>query len=187
MRRIMFDTETLGTSSSSVILSIAAVEFDDKNLGRRFHQRISIDSCLKHGLTVSGNTIEWWMGQSAEARKIFCIPGLPLDRVLIDLATWLDWSQVDEVWANGSDFDGPIIANAYRAIGAGNPPWAYFKLRDYRTIRKMYPKALAKSLEHAPAVKHDALEDAIAQALTLQALMGSNLPLRWVAWAAEAL
>ena len=87
MRRIMFDTETLGTSSSSVILSIAAVEFDDKNLGRRFHQRISIDSCLKHGLTVSGNTIEWWMDQSAEARNIFKHASLPLDRVLIDLAT----------------------------------------------------------------------------------------------------
>ena len=181
MRRIMFDTETLGTSSSSVILSIAAVEFDDKNLGRRFHQRISIDSCLKHGLTVSGTTIEWWMEQSAEARNIFKHASLPLDRVLIDLATWLDWGQVDEVWANGSDFDFPIIANAFKAIGAGNPPWPYFKIRDYRTIRKMYPKALAKSLEHAPAVKHDALEDAIAQALTLQALIACKEPLQELA------
>lgn len=174
MRRIMLDTETLDTASSAVILSIAAVEFDDQNLGRRFHQRIDIDSCLKHGLTVSGNTIAWWMDQSAEARKIFQTPGRPLDRVLIDFATWIDWSQVDEVWANGSDFDGPIVANAYRAIGAGNPPWAYFKLRDYRTIRKMYPKDVVVAATVEPLVKHDALEDAIAQALTLQALLSSG-------------
>lgn len=181
MRRIMFDIETLDTASTAVILSIAAVEFDDKNLGRRFHARINIDSCLKHGLTVSGNTIEWWMDQSAEARKIFRSSGLPLDRVLIDLATWLDWGQVDEVWSNGSDFDFPIIANAFKAIGAGNPPWSYFKLRDFRTIKKMYPKALVKNLEHAPVVKHDALEDAIAQALTLQALIACKEPLQELA------
>lgn len=181
MRRIMFDTETLDTSSSAVILSIAAVEFDDQNLGRRFHQRISIDSCLKHGLTVSGNTIGWWMDQSAEARKIFCIPGLPLDRVLIDLSTWLDWSQVDEVWANGSDFDFPIIANAYRVIGAGNPPWAYYKARDYRTVRKMFAKDVVNAATVEPVVEHDALEDAIAQARTLQALLSSGEALRKLA------
>ena len=181
MRRIMLDTETLDTASSAVILSIAAVEFDDQNLGRRFHQRIDIDSCLKHGLTVSGNTIAWWMDQSAEARKIFQTPGRPLDRILIDFATWIDWSKVDEVWANGSDFDGPIIANAYRAIGAGNPPWAYFKLRDYRTIRKMYPKDVVNKATVGPLVEHDALEDAIAQALTLQALLSSGELLKGLA------
>ena len=181
MRRIMFDTETLDTASTAVILSIAAVEFDDKNLGRRFHARINIDSCLKHGLTVSGNTIEWWMDQSAEARKIFRSAGLPLGRVLIDLATWLDWGAVDEVWANGSDFDFPIIANAFRAIGAGNPPWAYFKIRDYRTIRKMYAKDVVTQAHVEPLVKHDALEDAIAQALTLQRLLSSGETLQELA------
>lgn len=174
MRRIMFDTETLDTASTAVILSIAAVEFDDKNLGRRFHARINIDSCLKHGLTVSGNTIEWWMDQSADARKIFRSSGLPLDRVLIDLATWLDWGQVDEVWSNGSDFDFPIIANAFRAIGAGNPPWSYFKIRDFRTIKKMYAKDVADAAMVVPLVRHDALEDAIAQAMTLQHLLASG-------------
>ncbi len=181
MRRIMFDTETLGTSSSSVILSIAAVEFDDKNLGRRFHQRISIDSCLKHGLTVDGNTIEWWMEQSAEARDIFKRTSLPLDRVLIDLAMWLDWSEVDEVWANGSDFDFPIIANAFKAIGAGNPPWPYFKIRDFRTIKKMYAKDVADAAMVVPLVRHDALEDAIAQAMTLQHLLASGETLQELA------
>lgn len=174
MRRIMLDTETLDTASSAVILSIAAVEFDDKELGRCFHQRIGIDSCLKHGLTVSGNTIAWWMDQSAEARKIFQMPGQPLDRVLIDFATWIDWSEVDEVWANGTDFDGSIIANAYRAIGAGNPPWAYFKLRDYRTICKMYAREAVKVAKVEPLIKHNALQDAIAQARTLQALLSSG-------------
>lgn len=181
MRRIMFDTETLDTSSSAVILSIAAVEFDDQNLGRRFHQRIDIDSCLKYGLTVSGDTIAWWMNQPQAARDIFKRPGLPLDRVLIDLATWVNWEEVDEVWANGSDFDFPIIANAYHAIGAGNPPWSYFKVRDYRTIRKLYAKDVVNEATVKPLVEHDALEDAIAQALTLQALLSSGETLRGLA------
>lgn len=176
MRRIMLDIETLDTASTAVILSIGAVEFDDTTLGRRFHERIDIDSCLKHGLTISGSTLAWWMGQSNEARKIFQAQGRPLDHVLIRLAAWVDWRQVKEVWANGSDFDLPIIANAFRAVGAGQQPWPYFIARDYRTIRKIYSKQVLDEATVEPIVAHDALEDAVAQALTLQALMASGAP-----------
>lgn len=176
MQRIMLDIETLDTASTAVILSIGAVEFDDVNLGRRFHARVDIDSCLKHGLTISGSTISWWMSQPDEARKLFQSQGQPLDRVLIDFATWVDWRQVKEVWANGTDFDLPIIANAFRAIGAGQQPWPYYMARDYRTIRKIYSKQVLDEVTIEPVVEHDALEDAVAQARTLQALMASGMP-----------
>ena len=49
MSNIMLDIETLGTRSTSVILSIGAVEFDKTSILRAFHKRIDIDSCLRQG------------------------------------------------------------------------------------------------------------------------------------------
>lgn len=181
MSRVMFDTETLDTRSTAVILSVAAVEFDGNCIGRKFHEFINIDSCLDKGLTIGGNTLSWWMDQPAKAREIFRRTTKPLDEVLLLLATWLDWGKVDEVWANGTDFDFPILDNAYRACGAGSTPWAYFKSRDYRTVRKMYPRELVNDLTIEPEVEHDALSDALAQTYTLQALLASGNSFRSMA------
>lgn len=177
MRSIMLDCETLDTKSSAVILSIGAVEFDGVSLGRTFHRHITIDSCLDKGLTVSGNTILWWMDQPDEARRRLQAQSIDLSDVLAELEMAFQWEGT-EVWANGTDFDLSIIGNAYRKCGWKNPPWAYTMGRDYRTVRKLFPRALVNYFTVEPLVEHDALEDATAQALTLMALLNSNVPLR---------
>lgn len=171
MGNVMIDIETLGTQSTSVIVSIGAVEFTGSELGRSFHRRIDIDSCIRAGLTVDGRTIEWWMTQPADARKIFDSQGEDLGRVLADLTVAFDWTNT-LVWCNGMNFDLPILDNAFRAVGL-ETPWAYYNGRDYRTVKGMFPKELFNSLRVDPVVAHDALEDARAQALTLQAMLAS--------------
>lgn len=171
MRNIMVDVETLGTKGTSVILSIGAVEFDGASLGKTFYARVSIDSCLERGLTVDGSTIEWWMAQADDARKVFDVRGEILASALIDLQNAFDWNNT-LVWANGSSFDLPILENAYAACHM-RAPWKYYNARDYRTVKGMFPPDFVKSVRVESVVAHDALEDARAQALTLQALLAS--------------
>ena len=168
MRSIMLDLETLDVIPSSVILSLGAVEFFEDGFGREFHERIDIDSCLQHGMTVSGKTIQWWMAQDGTARKIFKTAGRPLDRVLREFKAVFDWEDM-EVWANGTNFDIPILENAFRATSI-IVPWKYNAVRDYRTFKNEFPTEIYEANKIPPAVAHDALSDARAQALTLQRL-----------------
>ena len=169
MKNLMIDIETLGTRSTSVILSIGAIEFDHTNLGRRFHRRINIDSCLNCGLTVDGSTIEWWMGQDEKAKRIFDERGDDLRTVLLDFAQAFDWTD-KLIWCNGMNFDLPIIENAFDKCNL-KTPWPYYNGRDYRTVKGMFSKETVNRLRVEPMVAHDALADATAQAMTLQALL----------------
>ena len=161
----MVDIETLDTRSTAVTLSIGAVEFDETGLGKQFYSPISIDSCLAHGLTVSQSTLLWWLDQKTEARATaFTGSEVTLEQALAQFELAFDWNG-KAVWANGADFDLPIIANAYASIGF-NVPWKFYNSRCYRTLKNSVPKPVYNALAVEPRVAHDALEDAIAQALT---------------------
>ena len=168
MNNVMIDIETLGTAANSVILSIGAVQFGENGLGDEVYSTINIDSCLERGLVVEGRTILWWMGQADAARAALGQNELSLAAALQGLTNAFDWNNT-LVWCNGLNFDLPILDSAYRACGMA-APWAYYNGRDYRTIKCELPKETFKALEVTPVVKHDALEDAKAQALTLLAI-----------------
>lgn len=170
MDKIMIDIETLDTRPTSVILSLGAVVFDETELGRTFHRRIDIDSCLRLNMTVSGSTIAWWMEQPDVARKLFQTQGTNIANVLDAFTRAFDWEKIKEVWANGTDFDLVILRNAFERTGI-RCPWAYYKGRDYRTVRKLFPQAVLNECTVEPRIKHDAFEDATSQALTLQRLL----------------
>lgn len=168
----MFDIETLGTRSTSVILSIGVAQFDERGIHHTFERTISIDSCLSRGLTVDASTICWWMGQSEEARKVFSRKTIPLVNALEQFMESFSWSHIDEVWANGTDFDLPILAHAFEKCGK-RIPWAYYKVRDYRTVKSLFPREVVNALKVSPLIAHNALDDAIAQAVTLRKLLES--------------
>lgn len=168
MRNVMVDIETLGTKSTSVVLSIGAVEFDERQLGREFYRRVNIDSCIKHGLTVDGRTIEWWMDQAQDAREFFQSDGIDLADALREFSE--TFSFAGEIWANGVAFDFPILENAYHAVNLP-VPWQYYDARDYRTVKYLAPLSVLNRVKVDPVIKHNALEDAKAQALTLMGLL----------------
>lgn len=78
MKHVMVDLETLGTKPGSVILSIGAVTFDldgSGRDGRTFYQRVNIQSCLDAGMTVDGDTVEWWFHPDRDqARRALLSP-----------------------------------------------------------------------------------------------------------------
>ena len=165
MCHIMVDIETLSTKSNATILSIGAVQFDLLgNVSALFHKGIDIDSCIKSGLHIDGNTIKWWLGQSSENihRVVTIINSTPhnmLGAVLSEFKSVCSLMDMEKVciWSHGSNFDLVVLENAYHAIGS-TIWWKYKNVRDTRTLFDI------ANYTYKATGGHDALEDATNQA-----------------------
>ena len=179
MKDIMIDIETLDIKPGAVILSIAAVPFHRKtgDVADSFFEIIEIQSCLDAGLTINGDTLEWWLQQPEKARKYsFGESGMikySLFNVLHKLHDFIKFHEDADndgdvrVWGNGSIFDISIIESAYRTV---NPHldfamWNFRKVRDVRTVVDL-GEELGYSLnefdiEHPfEGIKHNPIDDA---------------------------
>lgn len=172
MRNIMVDIETLGTRPGCVVLSIGAVEFDEDAFctGREFHAHIDAETATDCGLVVCPRTVMWWLDQEKEAQNaLLDREAIDIGHALIDFVDSFEW-QDTLVWANGASFDFPILEHAMEAAGL-NVPWAFYNLRDFRTLKNLVSKEIYKELKATPNIAHDALEDARAQAITAMRLI----------------
>lgn len=78
------------------------------------------------------------------------------------LSKFLEWFPRDakDVWAQGTDFDMPILRNACNALKIGTLPWKFWLNRDSRTVQSLMPRnAWVKDMN-----AHNALDDSIMQA-----------------------
>lgn len=168
MKNIMVDLETLGNGSNAVILSIGAVEFDETGLGSTFYTNVDPQSCVDIGMQIDVGTIMWWMKQGDDARKALQAPGAPVKEALASFSNWVTTmvGEDAEVWGNGATFDNVILSNAYRLAGIKRP-WSYRGDRCYRTMVAMYPQIKQDSI----GVAHNALDDAIYQALRMSKIL----------------
>ena len=165
---VMIDLETLATSTDAAILSIGAVRFDPNGNGigtterERFYARVCLDSCDELNLTIHEDTIEWWAKQSDEAKnEAFGSEGrIPIQTVFDDLYKF-SWG-CKAVWSNGAGFDVVICETIFKKLQKACP-WKYWQVRDCRTI---YDIGFDPELPKVTA--HDALEDAVAQAIGVQ-------------------
>jgi hypothetical protein len=162
MNNIMLDLETLDTATTGVILSIGAVGFDKRGLGKEFYHTIRAQSAIDAGLTISGDTFKWWMGQKGEARKALFENNVDLQDALVAFRGWIDahfdTKQV-EVWGNGADFDNAMLQHAYAKLGM-EAPWKFWNNRCYRTACDI----LGPGPRKQEGVFHNALDDARSQA-----------------------
>jgi exodeoxyribonuclease VIII len=160
----MIDMETMAVSPSAVVLSLGAVHFDPWSNGIKdqIYFRIDLDDQDKLGREIDPNTLDWWAKQdSAVMEEAFS----PDDRIplaeAIDRFHKFAWG-CDAFWSHGATFDLVIIENIYRQLNR-TPPWNFWQLRDTRTLF---------DLGHDPDMskegKHDALQDAIRQAIGVQ-------------------
>lgn len=141
-QHVMVDIETLGTKAGSVITQIAAVSFDLETgtTFDEFNVNITIDSCVKAGLTVDGDTLVWWMQRTEEERQEFInsqkdatylVDALYRFASFVDNQTRLAGTDV-YLWGNSNRFDLGILAKAYDAINL-DYPWNTRIERDMRT------------------------------------------------------
>lgn len=166
----MIDLETLGNRPGCITVSIGAVLFTQFQIIDEFYQLIDPVDAQNRGLIPDAGTIIWWMKQGNEARAALSDPdNLPLHSALNKFSAWLSHEQDPgkiTLWANGADFDLPVIIAAYHASGL-DVPWRFWNHRCFRTLKNLYDPA--KILEpEREGTHHNALADAKHQARHLQ-------------------
>lgn len=182
MNHIMVDLETLDTAQSAVILSIGLVAFDpmSKNMGEKMYIELTDTTEMQQtiGRTVSAETLKWWMQQDVLAKRVFSNPPQEgvyrpksLLQALNDVCAFFARNGGDKVqlWGNGSDFDNVILGSLFESFGL-KKPWSYSRNRCFRTMKRL--SGIMGNLKiQTPAfdgVPHNALDDAVHQALHLQ-------------------
>jgi hypothetical protein len=163
---VMLDLETWSTGSDAAIISIGAVKFDPHGTDMidRFH--VGICPALADRRQIDPQTILWWMDPERRDAldQWLAMRKVTLFDALYGFVQWFGNKSLP-VWGNGADFDNVILANAYRACSI-EPPWKFSHNRCYRTLKNMYKIA---AIPHDG--KHDALNDATAQAVGVQSIV----------------
>jgi len=158
----MIDTETAATTPDALILTIAVQQFDPHGSGHNgqsFYARVDIES--QPNRTIDEGTIEWWAKQAPAIKdEAFAEDGRISLREALDGVHKIAW-QSNRIWMQGPHFDATILEHAYREINKA-VPWAFWKLRDSRTLFSLVPE-LTK-----PPVSHHALDDCRRQILMVQ-------------------
>lgn len=168
MADMMIDLETLATAPDSVILTCGAIKFDpfsDLEPSGPFYVRILVDDQSAMGRHIDPGTVEWWSKQSQTAQdEAFGDEGrVTPDEFTKQLNTYL--VGVNKVWAHGTMFDIVILENLYRMLGKPLP-WAYWQIRDSRTLFDLGDDSIKKNNASA----HNALADAFFQAKSVQTI-----------------
>ena len=172
----MLDLETLGKKPGCIILSIGVVKFDpfkDNSLteimdGQIFYAMPDRHEQQEAGLELDISTVDWWIKQGDKAKEAFGKDQMPVAQVLDDLDAFL--RGVKRVWCNGPSFDTPIIRELYNAFKR-EFQMPYYNDLDMRTMKMLAGGWNAKVPEVDKLVAHDALQDAIKQAVLIQRYM----------------
>ena len=152
MNDVMIDIETLGTTPDSVILSIAAVEFNLRTgiIFRELYRQIRPN---QHDRKICTETVRWWLDKSPLLISESFSGNNHLTDILIELSIFVGDKTV---WSQGTDFDFPILDHAFNACNI-SIPWKYYAKRDTRTAYDVCGFD-PKSIERV-GVHHNALSD----------------------------
>jgi hypothetical protein len=153
----MVDIETLGIHADSVMLTIAAIQFDleSGDMGMSFSRTVDIEDQVRRGRTITGDTLKWWLAQNPETLKENLRAPVPLEQSLYDFGEFFYDNDLQFVWANGIAFDLAILKHAYRSIPLPLPWDSKRNERDYKTLREML-----EPIEWTDfSTKHNALAD----------------------------
>lgn len=163
-KHLMVDMETMAVSPSAVILSLGAVHFDPFDTGYTdsLYMKINLDDQDKLGREIDPNTLDWWAKQDpAIMEEAFSLDNrVGLEDAMQQFHKFA-WG-CDCFWSHGATFDLVILENVLRQLKRPLP-WNYWQLRDTRTLFD-----LGVNPEMPQGSKHDALQDAIRQAVGVQ-------------------
>lgn len=132
---VMLDLETWGTSPGCMIRSVGAVFFDPETgqLGDEFYSNVSESSCKKLKMFKDQGTVDWWAKpENALANKQLAIDPLPIDEVARRFYKFFRDGRGRWLWSQGANFDEPLWAWVYRALGEPQP-WKFHEAMDTRT------------------------------------------------------
>jgi hypothetical protein len=162
MNHYAIDTETLGTTSTSVILSIALVPFDiaasawdpvvlyrELLYNPRMWKLSVEDQVNNYQRTMDKDTLEWWSKQNNYTRNISFVPDpsadLTLEQTMDSINQYLFVEREETAeelifWQRGT-LDQVVLDGAARALGRDTVV-PYSSWRDFRTaIECLYDDA----------------------------------------------
>ncbi len=158
----MIDWETLDTKPSAVVLTLGAVKFNPYRgiVGSKFYRRWTLASTQRLGLTMSPDTLSWWMTQSDAARREAFEGKDDLRQSIHEFGGW--YVGCRGIWGHGSVFDIAIMDNVHRALGIVIP-YRYDEIFDTRTSYLMSEV----KVDRATGTHHVAVDDAVQQAIAV--------------------
>ena len=157
----MIDLETLGSKTSTVVLSIGACAFDEKGIHDKFYRVLKLDDQMARGRTLTEATLQWWAKQNYEAFKdcMFGEKVMPQEAIQEFVLFWKR-NHCKKPWGNGAGFDVNIMESLFEDYNTSTP-WQFWMARDLRTFQEfiMDNKKPARIGTH-----HNALDDSVDQA-----------------------
>lgn len=174
---VMTDLETMDVAETAAITSIGAVVFDpytctdtpDTLRADGFYRTISLEDNVNRGRSMSPGTVIWWMQQSDDARQALVQNNISLLQAMSDFRRWLQNrpQKITAAWAKSPDFDYSILKSAFKTVRE-TWPIKFWETRCVRTVESMgFPNGADKP-EWRIGEHHNALDDAITQALMIQ-------------------
>ncbi|ELN2576671.1 3'-5' exoribonuclease [Enterobacter kobei] len=185
MNHLMIDLETMGSNPDAPVVAIGAVFFNPQTgeLGPEFYTAVNLSSEMEMGAKPDGDTVIWWLKQSAEARAAICTgDAINISNAIYEFSAFISRNCERpgslKVWGNGANFDNVILRQAYRRVG--HPcPWMFWNDSDVRTM-----VMLGRHFGFDPKVnmpfegeQHNALADARHQAKYVSAIWQRIIPL----------
>jgi hypothetical protein len=147
----MLDIETLNTEAGAVMLSLAAVQFDEHTgeTGAEFYQKISLQNSIDLGLTINADTLKWWLDKDREVLNEALSGTKPLAEVLVDFSSWFNNIKLQHgkvsIWGNSARFDCGIVEAGYKKLNLPIPWDSWLEvcfrtfIRDHKELRKSIP------------------------------------------------
>ena len=167
---VMIDLETLGTSSNTMILTIAAVVFDPLTgkTGDKFYEKIDIDSYKKYKgeFTFDASTLLWWMTVAPESARKEAFTNNNRKDIAIVMENFKLWCEnikrPIKIWSHGSSFDVVIVSYTMNILNL-QIPWKFWDIRDTRTIYDLAEISLKNVPKCSEYPAHHALGDCFQQ------------------------
>lgn len=160
---VMVDLETLGIRTTSVVLSIGAID----RMGNKWYRKLcprAIQQQIDDGRTVDFSSLSWWMDQNEQAKKEAFGYGDTQQRVEHTLEDFARWLPLDcKIWGYGAAFDNAILRSLFNQYDL--PCWDFHDDRCHRTMLSLAPQGFTRTV---PVVAHNALSDAEAQMMDLK-------------------
>lgn len=182
----MIDLETLSTSPNAVVTQIGVALFspDRKGVHHTLQLQLDPDEQIRAGRQVSWSTVKWWLSQGDEAREAMHQPPTGTSAVaptLLRLNEFLLPYKPKRVWAYGAAFDFPILKTLYDGMENATclplpVPWTYRQEMCLRTAVQ-FSTVQRPDAPGRPSVAHRAIDDAVNQAMWLQAMIAGGLQL----------
>jgi len=182
----IFDVETLGKRSNSVILSMAAIYFDPDSKPSpqqlredAFFAKFNVVEQMKeYRREANQSTMDWWNKQCRNVRVASFLPNF-LDCSFVDgyesMRNWVDSKNDTKcwVWARGN-LDQLVMDDIEEQLGL-EPIWPYARWRDVRTaVDFLYNTTSGYTDVDYPGfnskndiTKHNPIDDCVLDAMML--------------------